>query len=957
VSSEGLCIGYDIGVTHRPNETTTLDAQATLTLVDPGDIIGLASQSVIRTFPVANESDAEYIPFAHIEFDQMDLPWRYSPGRHVGNKLRPWMTLVVFSEEDGEGTIAQPGPGKPLPVASLSLAVLPNNQSEAWAWAHGQVAGVTVDEATAANAEPGLGVSRLYSPRFLQPNKRYTAAVIPTFERGRKAGMGDEPGNVDVLQAAWTDGENLGTGTKAFPVYYSWQFQTGTTGSFAQLAERLEARPLPPDTGTRPMDVSFPGLGLAPPISVATGETTPQMKVEGALRGSQAVPTNWPPTERNAWATLLAPRVSAEPQLVGSTLVRQFVAPPLYGQWYAGNHKLDQATNRPWFFELNVDPRNRVAASLGTQVVQRKQDALMAGAWDQLAALRQANQSLSIIQLGRQVGESIWKRHVITADRDALFGLTKGAHSQVFADDARQQTVLGNFNRSPGVSATNSSTWNRLTAALGSVGRLQGRQFLPRDAIPSIKQRLNDQTLTTEPAPFSNEGIRTLSKVTDARVPSFLTADDHAAITSKTSEQLVFLGLVLTYVSRELYLRHQGDFWWILNRGFRLGGYFIRAGIDANVFGVKPSGNELPPSAQIASRPPMNLTPVLENGLVIPPPPTPAAVDNLAAGALRSALSSYSDRITMALDGVVSQGPADFNNNFGRITAGLEPGSVLRSYRNWRIKTTGIPLFEDDELDPIRFSPEFFQPMFPWLREISNEWILPGMGQVPAETVALVEPNQKFIEAFMVGLNHEMGRELLFHEYPTDQRGTYFQYFWSAQGAVLGPGEDLDQESFKDIRKITQWGNSPLGSNSPRRTPQGANVPHVVLLVRGEIVRRYPNMIVYAIESGSTNPNVTPAFKTGAEPLHPVFYGNLPPDAAVYGFELGPDWKTGDGWFFVLQEQPAEPKFGIDPADRQTRPTPFFVPADMASATTAAELATGLFQTPFRVAFHSSRLA
>jgi hypothetical protein len=133
-----------VDVTQRPGDSFIERAEPTLTLVDPGDIIGLASQSVIRTFPVANESDAEYIPFAHIEFDQMDLPWRYSPGRHVGNKLRPWLTLVVFSEEDGEGTIAPPGPGKPLPVANLSVGVLPDKQSEAWAWAHGQVTGVTI---------------------------------------------------------------------------------------------------------------------------------------------------------------------------------------------------------------------------------------------------------------------------------------------------------------------------------------------------------------------------------------------------------------------------------------------------------------------------------------------------------------------------------------------------------------------------------------------------------------------------------------------------------------------------------------------------------------------------------------------------------------------------------------------------------------------------------------------
>ena len=36
----------------------------------------------------------------------------------------------------------------------------------------------------------------------------------------------------------------------------------------------------------------------------------------------------------------------------------------------------------------------------------------------------------------------------------------------------------------------------------------------------------------------------------------------------------------------------------------------------------------------------------------------------------------------------------------------------------------------------------------------------------------------------MVGLNHEMARELLWREYPTDQRGSYFRQFWDASVAV-----------------------------------------------------------------------------------------------------------------------------------------------------------------------------
>ena len=36
----------------------------------------------------------------------------------------------------------------------------------------------------------------------------------------------------------------------------------------------------------------------------------------------------------------------------------------------------------------------------------------------------------------------------------------------------------------------------------------------------------------------------------------------------------------------------------------------------------------------------------------------------------------------------------------------------------------------------------------------------------------------------MVGLNHEFARKLLWREYPTDQRGSYFRQFWDARGFI-----------------------------------------------------------------------------------------------------------------------------------------------------------------------------
>ena len=76
----------------------------------------------------------------------------------------------------------------------------------------------------------------------------------------------------------------------------------------------------------------------------------------------------------------------------------------------------------------------------------------------------------------------------------------------------------------------------------------------------------------------------------------------------------------------------------------------------------------------------------------------------------------------------------------------------------------------------------------------------------------------------MVGLNHEMARELLWREYPTDQRGSYFRQFWDASAAVNkeimdhSPVTDeqmkkiIDEiiEKYRDIPEVHRWKDPTL---------------------------------------------------------------------------------------------------------------------------------------------------
>jgi hypothetical protein len=216
--------------------------------------------------------------------------------------------------------------------------------------------------------------------------------------------------------------------------------------------------------------------------------------------------------------------------------------------------------------------------------------------------------------------------------------------------------------------------------------------------------------------------------------------------------------------------------------------------------------------------------------------------------------------------------------------------------------------------------------MYVPLRDLNQDYLLPGVELIPPDSLGAVVANHRFVEAYMVGRNHEMARQLLWHGYPTDQRGSYFRQFWDVAGYVPRAGDPTDPavlaEQLRDIPPIHTWPRStPLGDND---NPGNIVVDNLVLLVRGELLRRYPNTVIFA---GRAKPG------TGGEhgwvlddtdERYPIFRGTLAPDITFFGFNLSVDDARGgttaapDGYFFVFQEQPTETRFGLEPLSTGT---------------------------------------
>jgi hypothetical protein len=249
--------------------------------------------------------------------------------------------------------------------------------------------------------------------------------------------------------------------------------------------------------------------------------------------------------------------------------------------------------------------------------------------------------------------------------------------------------------------------------------------------------------------------------------------------------------------------------------------------------------------------------------------------------------------------------------------------------------------------------------MYEPLRDLSQELLLPGLESVLPNSVLGLVTNRRFVEAYMVGLNVEMGRELLWRGFPTDQRGTCFDRFWDTRGAAVPR---------PDVRPLHEWGTGPLGS--AQTTSDGEQF---VMLLRSDLLRRYPTTVIYATRARVSTDGVRTLSPDPADEVYPSFRGSMSPDVSFFGFDLsihqvrghdpGPGRHRSPGYFIVIQEQPTEPRFGYDEGTPfsgthvrvSDGPPPGTTLNGLTWGHNAAHMAGIVRQQPVRVAIHASQ--
>jgi len=837
----------------------------TAQILGPGDVLGIDPRIIIRVDPGPYARSAPARTLAAIEFSRPDFPWMFSPlVPDVQQRLQPWLCLVVVPQRPGISLEARDGR---LPVLTVDSGSELPDLAEAWAWAHVQVLSEGTHPVSTTVAEGNeRSLSRLVSPRCLDSATRYLACLVPTFNVGRQVGLDPTVEPTGPLAPAWS--APVAANFK-LPVYYSWTFATGIAGDFQDLVVMLQPQQLPLDVGWRPVTIGFP---TAVPPAGFHAFTEP---LEGVLRNLHDPPAVSDPGA----ATMMSQELD---RIVG---LPRTVAPPRYGQSQG-------RVGAPWLDDLNLTPVARIAAATGARVVQTHQDELLAAAWAEVGDMQRANQERRQIDVAITVGDAVMRRHFGAMSTDCVFQMSAptgiptrgGVSSPAVAAAIPPATLSGAFRRLQ----RRSGSLARRSAPVVSGSRLAMMALPVRSGGPSamtvlarfrLVQTAPDKIPATPAVlPFSDADAAPLGR-TSARATFTFTGKSVTHPSTHVTTNIVVVGASVP---------------WRLDDATQ----FVT---DADAAALKDRQMTASnfKTAALAMQHYLfdRVLPRMNPAVFRPVTPDDAAL-SIARGTVLDALNPA--RTLVARVAITLASPA--------------MGSKARAPAPPSASSSG-----PSAIAALRYDPIFAQGMFRAVAELTPDLFLVGADRLPDNTVGVVRTNARFIEAYLVGLNHEMAREFLWRGFPSDGRGTYFRRFW-------------DSDNYP---ALSAW-RGMLGTH-------GSTPDFLALLIRSEIVRRFPSAVVFAQRGGVDQSGAQ--FVPSEPRRYPLFRVRLRGDLLCVGFDFTPD--QAFGYFFGIEEQITEPRFAAPTTPRG----PFVKLSDLTLRTGAhaGDVAAAALRRPTRV--------
>ncbi len=832
-----------------------------------GDVSSFDTSQIIKVEPKSNSCDFEPNFFPFIEFVSPEFPWLFSHGK-VTNKGRlcPWLALIVLKKEDNfilETT--KSGTRKAIYIKEKARDILPAPQ-DLCMWTH--VQSMTLPDRK--GQELTTSFSRMVAARRLDKNTAYQAFLVPCFEAGRLAGLGQ-----DIASAGDNFAWNTDTDTITLPYYYSWGFQTGEA-DFEDLVRRLLPYQADETVGLHDLDISTPrgGLNLADlNLNLPQGKRI-TLSFEGALISPIAATKKWRRDHKTKFQSALEKMILTD----GDTIISDsedynalahdpVVSAPLYGRWQKElAYNITRQELPTWANEINFNPCHRSMAGTGVRVIRKNQETYMAEAWEFARNADTVQQEIRHARFAHSVGKSIHNKMSALKD-DTWLRITTPVNSRM-KEDGKKYTIQRTIEKSNFVpTGTVEAGFRRFAKSQDKKLNFQAKLSGEVASKTASDKKVIQNCITAAPS-----------------ISSLAIARSYETLSISKSYEISSIQTTTPTTTRRTSTRRTSA---------------TRVGMGT----IKLSSPKTLKTKELTS---LNKTKLMPTGIksntIVSTPAVKTDIDL--------------KKIATASRNKTNPDKAIGSEIFTRVTGVERP----------KTKNVIIP-------KQVKASLEFDQPAYQDLQKLNPEFFLPGFGSIPENSISLLQTNPTFIQSYLAGMNNEMSRELAWREYPAELDNTWFRKFW----------DYIDTPDQKDIKPISNWGkNNKLGSSALSASAT-AGEENIVLLIKGDLLKFYPNTQIYAVKAKwekkdtdntdswniidrtlpkASHNKVRKANISDENIRLPLFKGKIGAEAHFIGFSLTDEILRGSanpadkdpGWFFVFEENISEPRFGLDVA-------------------------------------------
>lgn len=898
----------------------TAPGDAPFTLMAAADIGGIKPEAVKHMAPAPFARDAETTKLVHLDLWDPDLPWRYSPRLAAGDRLDPWLALLVGTVEE----IRVEG-GSVTHVAPTVL--IAHNLDESHLWAHTQLAA-------------GRRIARIASPRGtevaggLQPQREYVAVLVPTFN--------------DEGEKMWTPAGEPQFGARgSLPAFHFWRFWTAEAGDFETLAAALKVPPA--------RDVGKAKLRYRRHVPEDGVDIAATLEVRGAITSLQQPETVQPD---------VIAVVTGDLDLLNNE-IEGTVGLPHYGRPWLPE---PDAVEVGWPHDLNDDPRFRSSTGLGVWMGVEAQDALMDAAIAQAGALREAGQRIGQLAMGLIAGGRLWDRRLPTdpLQRLVLLGpmtarLPASGGGTVLdrvTSDA-SPLVPGQFSSAAHrLLRDRTATTRHLVDGAGGVDRRAALAWANQpdkppgrapDGVPHFDTIATQLGLPpTEEVfglddPWLDDVMAQVDKLLDAYRTQYRervhSGEDPLGLRRELAEPL------LSELQDQLQERLQER-----DLPCESGGILEEVGSEVGGDLIVFLGRALAEDG-----PRMELLDLLRS----------AIRHCMANRRCRELVGQHRRGFPCNLIIDHTPGPetepvrpVDLVSLSGVVSQAIDPrGPQPPAKVRLCSRLVGV---DCSTLVPTEFPIGLDFPTWGLLKQYDREWLLPGADSLDMDSVTALQTNPVFVDAFMVGINTQFMSEMRWRDLAVARTCSPLRMFW-------GQIDYTTHTRKADIEPLAEWAkepDDPLGALSHQTIkPHDVNNrtgSRLVITFRSDLFRRYPATLVYLVRpapgddldallkappeldmpAGTPDPD---AWRTSRRHFGPVFAGTLTPELTFFTFDVTPS--ELDDYWLVLDEPPAELRFRNDQA---------FQALDTTSAATVAKTA---LDQPSRVAISGLALA